>query len=147
MIQTRTSTGMTLIELLCTIAIIGILAGLLLSPASRALGRAKDAEWANKAYRELERVVTSLQAHYQVGAEADRLSIQELYERAIIDLEELNFLTDRRVTFTPFASADPDDEVVIEVHIPRSFLTDPANERVPKKRITNPDKSPAGGGS
>lgn len=136
----RRQCGLTLIELLCVIAIIGILASLLLGPASRAMSRARDADWANKAYHQIELLVNSLQAHYQTRAVTKRLTPQELFDQGVIDEIQLGFLKDRRVRFVPFASADPDDLVVLQVQIPKSFLNDSTTERVLKVRITDPDK-------
>lgn len=132
--------GFTLIELLCVVAIIGILASLLLGPVSRALQKARAAEWADKVNQRIERVVNALRAHCSKGPVTDRLNPEQLFERGIIDSEQLRFLGDRRVRYVPFVTADPDDLVVIEVRIPRSFLNDEGVERVRKERLTATDK-------
>jgi prepilin-type N-terminal cleavage/methylation domain-containing protein len=130
--------ALTLIELLCVIAIIGVLAALLLGPAGRALKQARDADWADKAGRRLERVIAALQAYYGRAGETERLTVQQLFDRGIIDEDHRQFLTDRRVRYTPFVTADPDDLVVIRVDFPKSFLNDPRSEQVRKQRITEP---------
>jgi type II secretory pathway pseudopilin PulG len=128
-----------LIELLCVIAIIGLLTSLLLGPVAKALQKACNAEWADKAGQRVECVVTSLRQHYRQKTFTDPLTPEQLHEQGIIDAASLAFLRDRRVTYYPFVTADADQSIILVVQVPRSFLNDASTERVRKERITAPD--------
>jgi type II secretory pathway pseudopilin PulG len=129
-----------MIELLCVIAIIGVLAALLLGPVSRALKNARDADWADKASYQLERVIESLKAHYEGQAVSERLTVQQLFDRGILDEYQRRFLTDRRVEYHAFVTADPDSMVVIRIDFPKSFFGDARVEQVRKGRLTPAEK-------
>ena len=109
--------GVTLIELLCTMAIILVLAGLLLGPASRALRKVRADQWANRCSARLPDAVTHLRKHLERVPSYGLVTLQRIESNHWVGALELDFLRDRRVTFTPFTDSDPDDKIVIAVHM------------------------------
>ncbi len=134
----RRSTGVTMLELLCVIALITILAGLLLGPVNRALRRARAMEWGQDAPVLLQAVVTRLQKHFQGRKDFPPVTLAALEGGGLLEPSQLQFLKDRRVTFTPFAGTDPDEQVVIHVRLERGFLTEAGWLTASKGDITKP---------
>ncbi len=66
------------------------------------------------------------------------MTLEVLKTQNLIGRPELDFLQDRRVTFVPFAGADPDDKVVIVVRVEPGFLFTGGILSETKGRITNP---------
>lgn len=124
----RNQAGLTLIELLCVIAIILVLAGLVLGPAARALRRVRADKWAADAEIHLQATVEQLQQHFQGKADFAPVTLERIETEHLVGPLELNFLKDPRVTFTPFAGAESDEKVVIRVVLERGYLTDPGQE-------------------
>jgi hypothetical protein len=54
----------------------------------------------------------------------------------LLDSSLLRFLKDRRVTFFPFAGADPDEQVVIRVRLEPGFLVEAGHLTATKGEIT-----------
>ena len=113
----------TLIELLCTIAIIAVLATLLLGPAGRVLKRVRADDWADKASAQLEGVKARLRSRYQGQADFPTVTLERLAAEDALEPSQLRFLRDRRVGFVPFSGADPTNFVVVVVRIERGFFT------------------------
>ena len=134
----RARAGVTLLEILCAIAIIGILAGLLLGPVARALKRARAMQWAEDAGARLESTVQQLQKHFRGLDDFPLVTLDQLENQGMLGPYEIRFLKDRRVTFHPFAGSDPDDQVVILVRIEPGFLTEAGVLIETKERITKP---------
>jgi prepilin-type N-terminal cleavage/methylation domain-containing protein len=120
----RSRAGMTVIELLCVIAIILVLAGLLLGPASRILQRVRADQWANRAEIHLQETVEQLQKHCRARPDFPPLTLERIQSEKLLGSAELDFLKDRRVTFTPFAGLDSDDMIVIRVELQRGNWTE-----------------------
>jgi prepilin-type N-terminal cleavage/methylation domain-containing protein len=134
----RQSAGVTMLELLCVIALITILAGLLLGPVSQALRRARAMKWGYEAPALLESTVSQLRKHFQGKKDFPPVTLASLETGSLLDPSQLRFLKDRRVTFVPFAGADPDEQVVIEVRLGSGFLVEAGQLTATKGEITKP---------
>lgn len=135
----RTIRGYTLIEILCVMGIITVLAGLLLGPLGRALRRARAMQWAQDSQEELHRTVQELRAHFRGMRDFPTITLEVIAAGHLLEPSQLCFLKDRRVTFFPFAGADPDDKVVILVKIEPGFLTEAGFLTETKGAITKAD--------
>jgi len=120
----RQSAGFTMLEILCVIALITILAGLLMGPVSRALRRARAMKWGHEAPVLLDSTVSQLKKHFQGKTGFPPVTLTSLETAGLLEPSQLRFLKDRRVTFVPFAGDHPDDQIVIEVRLERGFLRD-----------------------
>ena len=122
-IPKRNRLGLSLVELLCVIGIITVLAGLLLGPVARAMHRAQAMKWAESAQVQLQAIVHQLRAHFRGRQDFPSVTLEQLEAGHLLDSSMLSFLKDRRVSFIPFSGSDPDDQVVILVKIESGFLT------------------------
>ena len=113
-----------MIELLCVIVIILVLAGLLLGPASRILQRVRADQWADQAEVHLQSTVEQLQKHCRARPDFPPLTLESIQSERLLGSVELDFLKDRRVTFTPFAGSDSDEKIVIRVELQRGNWTE-----------------------
>jgi hypothetical protein len=134
--ECRRLAAVTLMELLCVIALIAILAGLLLGPVSRAMHRAWAMQWGQDAPVRFDAVVTRLQRCFQGRTDFPPVTLAALEAGGVLEPSQLRFLRDRRVTFTPFAGSDPDEQVVIRVRVDRGFLTEPDTLTATKGDLT-----------
>ena len=130
--------GLTLIELLCVMAIISILATLLLGPAMRVLQKVRADDWSDKAMADLELTVTQLHAHFRGKVEFPEVTLDAIESMRLLRPAQLQFLKDPQVTFIPFAGSDPEEQVVIKVRLQKGFFTDPSNLEATKGEITRP---------
>lgn len=130
--------ALTLIELLCVIAIIMVLAGLLLGPATRALSRLRADQWGEESSARLDSTVEQLRRHFRGRADFPQVTLEEIESKHLVGSQELAFLKDHRVTFFPFAGSDPDNQVVIHIDVRRGYWTDPETRTALKGTITSP---------
>lgn len=130
--------GVTLIELLCAMAIIAVLATLLLGPAGRALKRARAMQWADIAERQTEQVAEQLQRYLNGRDNYPLQTLDGLEGAGALGPAQVRFLRDRRVTFTPFSGADPDEMVIISAQLESGFLTTAGTITVTKARTKPP---------
>lgn len=114
--------GVTLIELLCTMAIIAVLATMLLGPAGRALAKARAMQWNNRARVTTGEITERLRAVFAGQTAFRRITLEELERDGVLPGSQASFLRDSRVTFTSFAGVDPDGQPVIEVRLKPAFL-------------------------
>jgi type II secretory pathway pseudopilin PulG len=126
-----------LIELLCVIAIILVLAGLVLGPAARALHRVRADKWGEDSAVRLQTTVEQLQKHFQGKRDFAPVTLERIETEHLVGPAELDFLKDRRVTFIPFAGFDPDEKVVIRVELERGYLTESGLQTETKGAITS----------
>ena len=116
--------GLTIIELLCVIAIIMVLAGLLLGPAGRVLKRVRADKWSEESSTRLDGVVQQLQQCFRGKQDFPLVTLEWIEANHVVSAFELDFLKDRRVMFIPFSGSDPDEKVIIRVELDRGYLTD-----------------------
>ena len=133
----RIRAGLTLIELLCVIAIILVLAGLVLGPAARALHRVRADKWGEDSAVRLQTTVKQLQKHFQGKRDFAPVTLERIETEHLVGPAELDFLKDRRVTFIPFDGSDPDEKVVIRVELERGYLTESGLQTETKGAITS----------
>jgi competence protein ComGC len=132
----RACAGVTLIELLCVIGIIMVLAGLLLGPATRVLQRVRADKWGEETSIRLASIVEQLQKHFRGKEDFPSVTLDRIDSERLVGSFERSFLHDHRVTFTPFAGSDPDEKVVIKVEVQRGYFTDPGIQSATKGDIT-----------
>jgi hypothetical protein len=132
----RIRAGLTLIELLCGIAFILVLAGLVLGPAGHALRRVRAAKWTEDSAVRLQAAVEQLQKHFQGREDFPPVTLESIAAGRLLGPLELDFLKDHRVTFIPFAGADPDEQIVIRVELERGFLSEAGQQTRTKGDIT-----------
>jgi len=116
----RKQSGFSLIELMCVLAIILILVGLMVGPIMRAYRKAKNFGWENDSYQLADRFADKMKLHFGAAPEFPALSPDQLYEGGIIDSSPRKFLGDKRVQFFPFSSKSPDEMVILHVSIARN---------------------------
>lgn len=130
--------AVTLVELLCVIAIIAVLAALLLGPVGRAMKNARAMQRADTAERQTNLVVEELRRFLGVRENYPLLTLDGLAGTGALGPEQVRFLRDKRVTFTPFSGADPDETVIISVQLESGFLTSSGAITVTKARLKPP---------
>ena len=134
--QTKSTGGVTLLELVCVISIIMVLASLLLGPAARVLQRVLADKWAEEAELSLASTVQQLNQHFQGLDSFALVTIDSIEAQGLLKPTGLRFLKDRRVTFLPFAGSDSNDKIVIRVQIKRGFWTERSELTERKETIT-----------
>jgi prepilin-type N-terminal cleavage/methylation domain-containing protein len=113
----RGQRGFSLIELMCVIAIILILVGLMMGPILRAYKKAKNFGWENDSYALTDRFTEKMRQHFGDAPEYPSFTAEQLYEAGMIDGALRSFLRDKRVKYYPFSSKSPDEFVVLEVNL------------------------------
>jgi prepilin-type N-terminal cleavage/methylation domain-containing protein len=114
--------GFSLIELMCVLAIILILVGLMLGPIMRAYRKAKNFGWENDSYQLADRFADKMKQHFGSAPEYPALSADQLYEGGMIDSALRNFLRDKRVQYFPFSSKAPDEMVILHVGVAKNSI-------------------------
>ena len=111
----KSRSGLTLLEMLAVIAIIGILASLLLGAVHKAHARAKDRVWRLEAPGFISLIQDRLSRYYQSQISYPAWTADDLYRRHVFDDRIMGFLRSPKVTFIPFSSTDPDDKWILRV--------------------------------
>jgi len=133
--------GLTLVELLLVIAIIGILASLLFGAIYKAHAYAKDQTWRAEARSAYVRIRDRLSGYCQSHSTCPVLTAKELHQLGVFDDSIMDFLDCPHVQFTPFSSDDPDDKTILR--IPNDWLWGVKSDRssiiLLKKTVTDPE--------
>jgi prepilin-type N-terminal cleavage/methylation domain-containing protein len=105
----------SLIELLCVMLVIGILASLLLSAVMAAYGRAKRMQREFDGPVLVEQVRDRLTSFCETQPTYPALTARQLHELGVFDSRIMDFLRWRGVAFHPFSSSDPTNALVLEI--------------------------------
>ena len=115
--QNRLLTGLTLLELLCVIAIIGILASLLLGSVNKAFMSSQNKIWRAQAqdseFRDY--VQEHLAKYYQANPTYPLLTARDLYQKNVFNDRIMNFLRCPHVQYIPFSMSDPTNKVIFQI--------------------------------
>ena len=111
----KSRSGLTLLEMLAVIAIIGILASLLLGAVHKAHARAKDRVWRLEAPGSISLIQDRSSRYYQSQISYPAWTADDLYRRHVFDDRIMGFLRSPKVTFIPFSSIDPGDKWILRV--------------------------------
>jgi len=112
--------GFSLIELLCSIAIIAILAGLFLGPASRALRRARLLKMEMEAPAHLERLTDGMRRFAAAQTSYNCPDLQTFLAQARPGAPTERWAKAHMVEFIPFHARTPNDRIVLTLQIPSS---------------------------
>ena len=119
----RGQRGFSLIELMCVIAIILILVGLMMGPILRAYKKAKTFGWENDSHALADRFTEKMRQHFGNAPEYPALTAEQLYEAGMIDNGLRSFMRDKRVRYFPFSSKSPDEFIILQVNpTPKSVI-------------------------
>ena|SRR2546430_1344608 len=111
----KSRSGLTLLEILAAIAVIGVLASLLLGAVHKAHARAKDRVWRLEAPGFISLIQERLSKYYQSQISYPAWTADDLYRRRVFDDRIMEFLRSPKVAFIPFSSTDPDDKWIMRV--------------------------------
>jgi prepilin-type N-terminal cleavage/methylation domain-containing protein len=110
--------GVTLIELLCVMAIIGILASLMLAPMGKALRKARGVAGFGQAADTVEPIIQEIREKYTAYrlAHPDHgtLSLKAFIQNCSLGATAESWLHLKSVTFRPFAAQSPPTAIILE---------------------------------
>ena len=114
-VHRKSKCGVTLVELLVVIGIIGILASLLLGAVFKAHTYAKDKTWRIEAYNFCDYIQEHLRRYYQSQTNYPALTADQLHQQGVFDDRIMDFLSCSHVQFIPFSSSDQDDKIILRI--------------------------------
>jgi prepilin-type N-terminal cleavage/methylation domain-containing protein len=143
-VHRKSKCGVTLVELLVVIGIIGILASLLLGAVFKAHAYAKDKTWRIEAYNFSDYIKEHLLRHYQSQTNYPALTAAQLHQQGIFDDRIMDFLSCPHVQFIPFSSSDQDDKIILRIDNYWVFKQTPVPGHIDdliltKKLVTKPE--------
>ncbi|MBI4662065.1 MAG: type II secretion system protein [Verrucomicrobia bacterium] len=118
-IRTLRRRGFSLIELLCVIAIILILAGLIAGPILQAYRRVKEMKTEFESSGVVDLVQKRLKDFFVPLPAYPAHGLEELRRMGVFDSEMMRRVQAKEVIYHPFSSNDPEDTVIAEVLVRR----------------------------
>jgi hypothetical protein len=112
-IQHERKSAVSTIELLCTITIILILAGMLLGPVLRAFHKVKSFAGEMEGSEVVRLAVERLRRYHQAHPAYGALTEDYLHKQAIFDSKFMKYVREKKIVYYAFASNDPDEKPVI----------------------------------
>jgi len=134
--RTERRSAVSLIELLCVVVIILILASLLLGPVLRAYRKVKNFAGETEGSAVVELAVDRLRRFHLIHPTHGSLTADYLHREAIFDSKFMKYVREKKVTFFVFSSSDSDDKLIISY----TFSTNNTGF-VLKSRVTNATES------
>lgn len=107
--------GVTLIELLCVLAIIGILLALMGGPFGRALGKARSMKRDLELMTHVERLEQAVRRYTGANPRYVFSSLDDLLVRCAPGGSTERYLKENRAQFEPFSFVDPDTKLVLVI--------------------------------
>ncbi len=129
--------GVTAVELLCSISIILILVSLLIGPVLKAYRKVKNFAGEIESPSIVDLVVDRLRAYHRTHASYPVLTVEFLRSEAILDEKTMQYIRDKKIVYIPFSSSDPETNQVIWFDISKDGY-----RAILKKDITSPPAPP-----
>jgi len=120
--RSSTAAAFSLVELLCVVVVIGLLAALLLTAVTAAYGRVKRMQQEFEGPSLVEYLRDRLTTFCERQGNYPALSAKQLHELDIFDSRVMDFLRWRGVEFHPFSSSDGTNKIVLEVRYSKSSM-------------------------
>ena len=111
--RTARRRGFSLVELLCVMAIIGILATMMLAPAAQAMKRARGLVGEMEEPVHMGEIRHKYQVFRSANKEHGRLDREGFIKSCELSWKCRDWLRSSAVTFSPFSASDPLERIVI----------------------------------
>lgn len=111
--ELKRQVGVTLLELMCALAVVAILVGLLLGPIQKARRRADLKLYQAAMSRVTASVREDLQKFYQGKPTFPAWTAEDLHDKGVLDAQVMRWIRAGWVQYYPFSSTDPDAKLVM----------------------------------